>query len=146
MSWLSDPAQRILSGALDGLSRRQSLISGNLANIDTPGFQPSAIDFESVLQAHLREGTAEAAAGPQNGPNAAVRMLATDPRHLQANGTGAPTGAVSEFEGTIRNDGNTVDIDSEMLALADTQMRYSAVARLLGGRHQMLNDAIGRGR
>ena len=148
MSWLTDPAQRLLIGALDGLSRRQELISANLANVDTPGYQPTSIDFESVLQGQIRDhvsGSPGSVAGAAGAPGAG-RLATTDPRHLQGGGAAGLAAGTREFQGTVRNDGNAVDLESEMTALADTQIRYSAVSRLINGKYQMLNDAIGRGR
>ena len=146
MSWLIDPAQRLLVGALDGLSRRQSLISANLANIDTPGYRPSSLDFESVLRAQLRDGAPGAMASSAGAPPAATAMQRTDPRHLDPRSVSGLPSAARRFDGTIRNDGNTVDLESEMTALTETQLRYAAVNRLVGGKLGMLNDAIGRGR
>ena len=146
MSWLTDPAQRVLIGALDGLSRRQSLVSANLANVDTPGYRPQSIDFESVLQAHMRGDLGATAAAPVDGPSAATAMHVTDPRHIQPVGATGIGPTARGFQGTIRNDRNEVDLEAEMTALAETQLRYSAVSRLINGKHQMLNDAIGRGR
>jgi flagellar basal-body rod protein FlgB len=62
MSWLDDPIQRTLSGALDGLALRESLIASNLANIDTPGYAPRSVAFEAALQAALAKGEAGAGA------------------------------------------------------------------------------------
>ena len=146
MSWLIDPAQRVLIGALGGLTRRQELISSNLANIDTPGYRPSSIDFESALQAELRQGTPGAMAAPADGRTAAAGMRVTDPRHLGVRGAFGAGGSIREFQGTARNDRNAVDLETEMTALTESQMRYSAVSRLITGKHDMINDAIGRGR
>jgi flagellar basal-body rod protein FlgB len=146
MSWLDDPIQRTLSGALDGLALRESLIASNLANIDTPGYAPRSVAFEAVLQAALAEGQARAGSGGSP-PSAGTAMLQTDPRHLGAGDSQAHSGpAVATFAGSIRNDGNQVDLESEMAALAETQLRFAAVGRLMTGRLGMLRDAITGGR
>ncbi len=95
MSLLVDPTQRTLDLALGGLSTRQSLIASDLANIDTPGYQPKAVDFESALRDELAglAGIATPAAGPTPpvaGPSADVAMRATDPRHFAAIDSVAP--------------------------------------------------------
>ncbi|MBA3876275.1 MAG: flagellar basal body rod protein FlgB [Anaerolinea sp.] len=145
MSWLQDPIHRTLSGALNGLALRESLVAGNLANIDTPGYSPKSVDFEGVLRAELaRDGTPVRGAST---PPIQGGMLRTDPRHLDSarpperDGPGA-----SMFAGSIRNDGNGVDLESEMAALAETQLRFAAVGRLMTGRLAMLRDAITGGR
>jgi flagellar basal-body rod protein FlgB len=140
MSWLADPVSRALSGAISGLSVRQSLIASNLANIDTPGYVPQAIDFESALQSELAGATGDATGD--------VGLRTTDPRHLSlgAGMQAATGGSVGTFSGSARNDGNAVDLESEMTALAENQIRFGAVSRLESGRLGMLRDAITGGR
>ena len=156
MSWLTDPTQRVLSGALTGLSTRQALIAGNIANIDTPGFRPQSIDFEAALQSAMADGGSATTAttatsgtlrAPTAGMSAAVGMQRTDSRHfsgLAASGQPGSLGA-STFDGSIRNDTNTVDLESEMTALAESQLKFSAVANLLSGRLGMLRDVVRKG-
>jgi flagellar basal body rod protein FlgB len=50
------------------------------------------------------------------------------------------------FDGSLRNDANTVDLESEMTALADTQLRFGAVSRLATARLGMLRDVASGGR
>ena len=154
MSWLVDPAQGILEGALDGLSRRESLIASNLANIDTPGYRPQSIDFESTLRSEMAsQGLGGGSAGtaspvglrpPSSGPSAAVALQTTDSRHFAGSATapGSTLGSQA-FDGSIRNDANTVDLESEMTALVDTQLRFGAVSELVTTKLGMLRTAIG---
>jgi flagellar basal-body rod protein FlgB len=120
MSWLADPSLRILEGALDGLSQRESLIASNLANIDTPGYRPQSIDFESALRAEIDRQTGG--------------LASTTPGSMPA---------AQAFDGGQRNDGNTVDLESEMTALIETQLRYGAVSELVTGKLGMLRTVIG---
>lgn len=182
MSWLTDSAQGILVGALDGLSRREAAIGANLANIDTPGYRPQSVDFESALREQFAAtplagliasgggsgtgaaspaggsagslaspsgstgsaGSAGAMLGPSVGPSASIALRTTDPRHLQGSPLGMPAGTdITQFDASLRNDANTVDVDSEVTALATTQLKYSAVARLLSGKLGMLRDVAG---
>jgi flagellar basal-body rod protein FlgB len=153
MSLLEDGAQRILAGALKGLSARQSLIASNIANIDTPGYAPQSIDFESALQSEISNGQGAGApmAGAMNAPtlgmSAAVGLTRTDARHLAgsapvASGDGAAAGSFVE---SLRNDTNTVDLESEMTALAESQLKFSAVSTLLTGKLGMLRDVASGG-
>jgi flagellar basal-body rod protein FlgB len=150
MSLLEDSTQRILSGALSGLSARQALIAGNIANIDTPGYTPQSIDFESALRAQM-EGNGGpdlgigAQAAPMLGVSAAFGLTRTDPRHfagLATGGTGIAA-AATPFDGSLRNDANTVDLESEMTGLAESQIKFSAVSSLLSGKLGMLRDVAG---
>jgi len=147
MSWLQDPINKTLTGALDGLALRETLIAGNLANIDTPGYAPRSISFEGELQAALAaSGVAPDPSGGATAPAASIPLTRTDPRHLGVGGPGDPgTPGVQEFSGSIRNDGNQVDLESEMSALAKTQLQFSTVGRLMSGRLAMLNVVINGG-
>lgn len=154
MSWLVDPTQRILEGALDGLSQRENLIASNLANIDTPGYRPSSIDFESTLRAEMASqgfgggqalpGSAGGLLPPSSGPSAALALQTTDPRQFAGAALAQESAAGSQtVDGSLRNDGNTVDLESEMTALVETQLRFGAVSELITGKLGMLHDAIG---
>ena len=153
MSWLTDPTQRVLGGALSGLSLRQEMIAGNIANIDTPGFHPQSIDFEATLQAAMADGssaargsTGAAVRPPTAGMSAAAGMQRTDARHFAGLAPSRQPGSfeASTFDGSIRNDTNTVDLESEMTALAESQLKFSAVSRLVSGRLGMLRDVVSR--
>lgn len=139
MGWLNDTAFRVLTAALDGLARREAALASNLANIDTPGYRPVAVPFEGALQQELaRSSSGREAVG------ADLELQRSDPRHLSgsiAPGGGAPA-ASAVFDGSLRNDRNTVDLESEMTALVETQLRYSASARLLSGKLEMVRDVV----
>lgn len=153
---LNDPTLDVMSRALDGLAHRENAIATNLANIDTPGYQPVSVDFETALQdaaqaagaagltggggVTLASSTAESAGIP----SADVGMYRTDARHFNAAGlseTELPD-AVQSFDAAGRNDGNTVDLESEMTALVETQIRFGAVARLATAKISGLKDVI----
>jgi len=147
MSGLIDPTMRVLTEAIDGLSTRQSLISGNLANIDTPGYQPKTIDFETALQNEVASmGDSNNTMLPnQAGPSADVAMKTTDPRQFSAAGS-VLDGTSSTISGTnenIRNDNNKVDLETEMTSLTETQIKFSADSRLLTSKFSQLYDVLG---
>jgi flagellar basal-body rod protein FlgB len=147
MSGFVDPTMSILTQALDGLTTRQSLISSNLANIDTPNYQPQGVDFETTLQNEIASAnpSAGSALPPSSGPAADVAMETTDPRHMSAVGiaSGTGSGSVSSFSENIRNDGNQVDLESEMTALTETQLKYEADSRFITGKFSQLYDVLG---
>lgn len=147
MSGLIDPATAILSQALDGLTAQQSVISANLANIDTPNYVPQAVDFQTALQNELAAmgDSPNFAVGPSSGPSAELAMKTTDPRHFSlagtlGNGSAAAASAVAE---NTRNDGNKVDLETEMTALTETQIKYAADSRLITGKLSQLYDVLG---
>lgn len=154
MSGLIDQATSILSQALDGLSSRQSAISSNLANIDTPGYQAQTVDFETALSQEVQAmefsgSSTVSPADPSTGPSAAVAMLTNDPRQYSSipsgfSSSGATTSTTeSTANENLRNDGNTVDLETEMTALTETQIKYSAVSELLTAKFNQLYDVLG---
>lgn len=115
---------------LDGLSRRQQAISENIANIDTPGYRAKTVPFETELRRSLgRQG---------------VPLERTNPGHLLSAGTSRNQLGVQQAQAltSSRLDGNDVDIDAEMVTLAETQMRYQAAASALSTRIATLRNVI----
>jgi flagellar basal-body rod protein FlgB len=147
MSGLIDPTTRILTKALDGLSARQSLISSNLANIDTPGYLPKTVDFETALKSEVASLQSGGGLGfqPTSSPAADVAMKTTSAR--QYSGIGNVSGDSSMSTDTtsesIRNDDNQVDLETEMTALTQNQIKYSAESRLITAKFGQLYSVLG---
>ncbi len=55
MSFL-DITQQALEAAMSGSMQRQTLLTNNLANADTPGFQPQDVNFQQTLANALQQG------------------------------------------------------------------------------------------
>jgi flagellar basal-body rod protein FlgB len=109
----------LLSRALDLTAQRQTLVSQNIANIDTPGYHTRDIDFRQELQRAL-----------------------PDEENLSA--TAVPF--VREVTGLIeRPDGNNVSIDRESLLMAQNQLQYQTEAQLLHSEFNRLQLAINGG-
>ena len=119
MNPIADRGLQTLSGWLNGLSRRQQATSNNIANIDTPGYIRQSVNFETELQRAFGRGSNQLAATDARhftGGSALRDQLGMDPQQL--------------LEST-RMDGNSVDIDQEMITLTETQMRYQAASQAL---------------
>ncbi len=147
MSLLPDSTRSILEGALNGLALRQQAISSNLTNVDTPGYKPESVDFETALGQEMEAANSAtgAVAAVPGGPSADVAMLRTDPRHFDMSGGfgGDATPSITSGAETLRNDQNSVDVESEMTALTETQLKYSAVSRMLTNKFTDLGTVIG---
>jgi flagellar basal-body rod protein FlgB len=133
---LGDPVSRALSFALNGLSKRQQVVSNNVANVDTPGFSTSRVPFEDQLKTALSRDSQAGA------------LFVTNVNHIQRGSVtlDQPPSVVSEHAGTGRIDGNSVDIEREMFQLADTTLRYQATARVVSERIGWLRAIINGGR
>lgn len=123
--------------ALDGLAQRQRAIANNIANADTPNFKASEVRFEERLAAALQRR----AGGLPLQRTAAAHLPATPERVTDVR----PVEEIIQSL-TYRNDGNNVDIDAQMSALAETQLRFAAASQALNGRLSHLRAIITEGR
>ena len=119
----------VLQGALQGLALRQQVIGQNLANVDTPGYKASYVSFEEQLKRQTNPSTGELA------------MERTNGGHLAAPLPSEPVIALRPST-TFRNDGNSVDIDKEMVDLAETALRYQSLSQVASRQLATLRTAI----
>lgn len=139
----NDVTMRLVQVALDGLALRQQVTSHNIANAETPGFKASQVRFEDQLQRALKSP------GHRNDLSAGLQLVRTQAAHLTAEGQVRETLAprIERLSNTAgRNDQNNVDIDREMITLADTAIHYRALTRLLTKRFAILKAAVTEGR
>jgi flagellar basal-body rod protein FlgB len=114
-----------LERSLDVRLIRHGVLSGNIANSETPGYKPKDVDFASVMGALPAEGGGElgrtnAAHLDASGVAAAGAGAGVDPAEVRVVETG---GSSPSF------DGNGVDIDKTMSSLAENALQYGAGAR-----------------
>lgn len=127
-----------LHGALDGLSARQRVISNNLANADTPGFKASEVEFEAQLQKGLAQVRTQG--------GASLAGYLTHEKHLPLDGLPAdPPISILQPPSSMRNDGNSVDLELEMTRMAQASVSYSAVSQMLAGRFSGIKYVIDEG-
>jgi flagellar basal-body rod protein FlgB len=132
MSLIVDPTANALEQAMDLRLKRQELLGSNMANIDTPGYQPRDLKFEGELIRII-----------ENDSLMPVTKR-TDGEHMGM-GVEALAGADSvEERPDIQNslDGNGVDLDREMARVADNSMRYNATLEMQRRRVGILNYSI----
>ncbi len=109
-----------LERALDMSYRRHTVLAGNVANADTPDYQPRDVDFSEYLLAELSD---PGAFGPHPGlPEAQVRE-------------GVEPGL----------DGNQVDIEKEAVALTGNRMFYELGSEVTARNFNMLRYSIDEG-
>lgn len=103
----------VLDKAADASWKRESLISNNLANVDTPGYKRQDLDFQSALQTELARN---------NHDSLDSRISGLDLTKLN------PMSYTDLAGYSYRLDGNNVDVDTENVELASEQIRYQAIA------------------
>ena len=137
-----DNAARALRTALGGLQLRQQAIGNNIANVDTPNFKAREVRFEEALRAEL--------AAPRQPTLLRIGLVTTDDQHIPVPPrvrTFETNPMMTEsFDGTLRHDGNTVDVDREMSKLAETQIIYNALGQVQTSKFAHLRTAINEGR
>jgi flagellar basal-body rod protein FlgB len=112
----SDPTIGAVEQSLGGLSMRKDLISQNIANVDTPGYQAQEVNFEGALQQAMNMGSR-------------LPLTTTSAMHIST--VPAMTGDTYQVGlrqgGTERADGNNVDIDQELTQMSETGLRYQGL-------------------
>ena len=124
----TDPLFGIHAHALQIQQRRMTLLAGNIANADTPGFQARDLDFKAALEQALSGN-----AGPLKTDHAA---------HLDGTGTTADASLQYRVPLQPSADGNTVDVQVEQAAFMDSALRYQASISFLDGKLKSLLTAI----
>lgn len=129
-----DPLVGNLKASLTARNARQSVVTGNLANADTPGYRAKRVEFEAELKAMVSG-------------DASATMTRTDGAHLAGDGerTGIATIAEAEVSTSVGMDDNTVSREAEMARMAENQLLYRASAKALGRHLAMLRYAISEG-
>jgi flagellar basal-body rod protein FlgB len=110
-----------LSDALDVRLARQTVLSGNLANVDTPGYASRDVDFDGAMD--------ELARAREAGSSVDVARVVDDETHEDETATGAL-------------DGNGVDLDRTMAALAENGLHYGAAARTVSKKLALLRYVV----
>lgn len=104
---------------------RHSVVAGNVANLDTPGYKP--MDLERL---------------PANSSINAHRMAQTHEGHITApNGAAGNSKMVMDENGMASADGNAVNLEREMAKIDANRVRYSTTSELVSRRLAMLRYA-----
>jgi flagellar basal-body rod protein FlgB len=110
---VSDAALTTIHHALRGLWMRQQALADNMANVQTPGYRASRVDFEaSLAREFATAGTSDVTF---------TRTQTTDPG---------------------RGDGNNVNLDDETVAMVETNLRYQTMVEAMNAKYGLLRTAI----
>ncbi len=113
---LFDTTQLSLEAALRGSSLRQTLLTDNLANVNTPGYQRKDVDFHATLASAMESGES-------------LDTLAFSPS--------------TDSSRAVRADGSGIDPDQESAELAKNALEYQALVSVAGTRTSILQTAMG---
>ncbi len=113
--------------SLDGLWRRQEVISDNIANFEKPGYKRKYVSFEDNLKSAL-----ESKIGGKN-----ERVARLDDSKISVK---------EEKQENMRLDGNGVDLEKENIDMVRTTYQYMYSQRVLNDHFSRLRYAISEGR
>lgn len=102
----------VLDKAADASWLRQQAISNNIANATTPGYKRQDVAFESELQRALRGANAK---------NMDEKVASVDTARLN------PKPYIDNQGYSYRLDGNSVDPETEQVALIENQLKYQGL-------------------
>jgi len=116
MNLIDSPNLELAGRFLNLAAYRQTLIAGNIANVDTPGYHTRDIDFRKEMH-----------------------------RSLQSTNAGFAPRA-EEVQGLMqRPDGNDVSIDRESMALAESQLQFRLGVEAVRHEFRMISTAVREG-
>ena len=98
-----------------GSWQRETALTNNIANADTPGYQPQEVNFESALEGALNGGES---------PSEVQFQTVTKPEEAGPNGT-------------------SVSVDQESAKLAENGLDYQALTQVVGARDSIIRSAMG---
>jgi flagellar basal-body rod protein FlgB len=151
MDLISSLTTDVMGKALDGLAKRHTAISGNLANVDTPKYKRREVDFEgalaSAIQSHKNRGQHNIRPGSNDEP---MVLRTSRSGHVSL---GNIAFSLDEVQPEIeegnsleyRKDGNSVDVETEMVQLARNTQRYQAVSTMENRNFRSLRGVISGG-
>jgi flagellar basal-body rod protein FlgB len=123
-----DRTSKLLSKVLDFRAIRQSVIAGNLANAETPGYIQKEIPFEKELQKAF--------------DNKSIKLATSEPGHISGSDA-VMENSYNPYK-LIREYGkpNELNIDTEMAKMSQNNLLYEASTNLLSKKFALLKAVI----
>ncbi len=101
-------------------TQRHAALTANLANVNTPGYKRKDVDFNLTLEEAMGESRGTSRFNSNHSPNS--------------------------NNNSLRLDGNNVDLEKEVMALAETELRYQALTDLTAGYFAGMKNVIREGK
>ena len=117
----------LLTKAADASWKRETVISNNIANVNTPGYKRKDLNFQGVLTEELGRCKHESLDSKVSD----VDLSRLDPQIY-----------VDSANYSYRMDGNNVDIDTENVELASEQIRYEGLTDCINSEFERMKAVI----
>jgi len=125
----------LLQRGLSAAWTRNAVIRHNIANIETPNFKASDVEFETLMQRAIQgTGFSGARTHPGHREIGSRNLSTIQPQIVKRDGL------------SMRADGNNVDIESENVKLAQNSIHYNALVEKMNSELRRLRMAITEGR
>ena len=126
---LFDKTMTALQRSMDLRFKRHMVLTSNVANSETPGYRARDVNFAGELDRILSHP------GTTLDNKVSEQLLRTDDSHL-----------VFDDSGTMKSDGNNVDLDIQMGKISTNAQEFGGAALLLSMKLRLLKLAArGRG-
>lgn len=119
----------LLSKATAASWLRADTINNNIANVETPNFKRSSVEFEQYYKSALDNSLFS-------------EKLTRDNHRYFGDNNGGVARVVEESDTTMRMDGNNVDIDREMTDMARNIIYYNTLTTQVSKEFETLRIAI----
>lgn len=134
MSITNLPLMKALGAKMDYLDKRQSVLSQNIANADTPNYQSqdlTKVDFGAVLKNITKSNK--------------VTLETTNPMHMpNPDAVKNAKDKKDKMSYEVAPDKNGVIIEEQMVKANETQLDYNMITNLIAKQVAMYKTAIGR--
>lgn len=153
---LSDSyTSQLIARSLDAHLVRQQAITSNIANVETAGYNRRDVAFEDVLQGKLsKDRSGKQNGGALSGADIGGISMRTEAgaHFINENQTAASAAndspdwqVIQDTKNVSRNDNNGVDVETEMVKMAQNASRFKALASMQGRLNQQLKQVINSG-
>lgn len=119
----------LIKQGLNASSTRGKVIANNVSNINTAGYKRRYVNFESTLQDSVDN----------------ITMKKDNPKHMDAGNAYGSVNIEEDDAGSMRTDGNNVDINTEMSNQAQNTLMYEALTNQANSRINMAKTVINGG-
>lgn len=131
MSSFFDKTSDALATSIKMRQLRQNVTQSNIANAETPHYKAQKLDFENALASSLETGSL-------------ANLETSHVDHISSGSVDNITPQIFDNpEVAINNDGNTVDLEKEMSALAENSILYKSALQLINKKMAAIKYALG---
>lgn len=120
----------LLKKSMDASSLTKEVIANNIANFNTKGYKRYYVTFEDTLKKNEDE----------------LALKTTEDRHIEPGGKFADIDIEQDKYTSLREDGNNVDVENEMVNQAANSLMYNALTGMVNSRLASARYVINEGR